>query len=993
MDVEIFSYFWKTEEITTSGNFHSELHIYGKNMASENVCVRIESCKSRLILEFLDQDYVEKNFLELKSKFHDFIYNKNDRHSIKLVKRRKLYWCNLASEDGTLFKTFNFIEISFSSRIMMFSFKKKFLALNLPQTVKFHELNVSTESQFMAENKLSPSGWILLKNPIRVLDEEKISRCDQEWIVEKNNVKPSDNKNLINMKIMAWDIEAKCHDISKDPGNNVNDCVFQISCVFFETKTKKITKKLLTLGKCRQFEDDDVEILFFESEKDLILGFSNVIIREQPNILTGWNIFNFDITFMINRAQHNLCLGEFISFGFTNTSGEVKTLKWSSKAFSTVDIKYIDVEGIITIDLIEVVRRDYKLDSYSLNAVSKHFLKEKKDDISFQDLMRAYNSFLTNSSTLEDEFTQVGKYCVQDSKLVIDLFDKLQIWLGISEMSKTTFTTIVAVHLNGQQKKCFNQIYRYCFNNNIVVESDGYKATETDKYTGAYVFDPVPGLYEYITPLDFASLYPTIIIAYNIDYTTIVHPDNTSIPDDHLTICEWEDHIGCNHDPLIIQKKTLTRMIDSCEDKNRKKEYQKSRAVVTKKISKKIMCQKNKFRFLKQEIYGKGVLPTIIQNLLDTRKQVRQDMKLIKDKELLNVMNQRQLSYKVSANSIYGATGVKVGALPFMPIAMCVTFIGRESIQNAAAILKTLGGTIVYGDTDSNYVIFKEIQGTHEEKCKKIWEKAENVALEISSHFPNPMRIEFEEEIFYKFMILTKKRYMYYSCTKEGIVSEKIGQKGVLLSRRDNSAFVKNTYKDTVMNIFSGKSKEVVLNGIFSNVENLITKQINLELLKINKSINDYNNLTLSFDAKTQKFMFGNYIVKPPPLDLTEEEQINFCIESLPAQVQLEIKRLRRGEEKSEGSRLEFIMLEKPGIQTQGKKIEQYDFFIANRENLSVDVLFYINRLIIPIEQIFTSVYGTSDYIKHNLSVFSNKTKNVKEIKNLFRPTFKIITN
>jgi DNA polymerase elongation subunit (family B) len=127
------------------------------------------------------------------------------------------------------------------------------------------------------------------------------------------------------------------------------------------------------------------------------------------------------------------------------------------------------------------------------------------------------------------------------------------------------------------------------------------------------------------------------------------------------------------------------------------------------------MCAKRRYRFLKEP---RGVLPTIIQNLLDARKHTRKvDMvnctKKIKKLEeegghekeieelkgMLGVLDKRQLAYKVSANSMYGAMGVRKGYLPFMPGAMCTTYMGRVNIElTAKTIVEKFGGALVYGD-------------------------------------------------------------------------------------------------------------------------------------------------------------------------------------------------------------------------------------------------------------------------------------------------------
>ena len=87
--------------------------------------------------------------------------------------------------------------------------------------------------------------------------------------------------------------------------------------------------------------------------------------------------------------------------------------------------------------------------------------------------------------------------------------DKLQTWVGLCEMATTCNTGIFSLYTQGQQIKVFSQVYKYCFENNIVVEKDGYIASEDEKYMGAHVFPPIPGMYERVLPFDFSSLYPT----------------------------------------------------------------------------------------------------------------------------------------------------------------------------------------------------------------------------------------------------------------------------------------------------------------------------------------------------------------------------------------------------------------------------------------------------------------------------------------------------
>nr|CAC19127.1 delta DNA polymerase [Diadromus pulchellus ascovirus 4a] len=941
--IEIFSYYWKTREVTDPGNFHTQLRIYGIDRDGRNTCVLVDDCKTRLIVEFTDFDYLVNNFKNIKHQLEEFIFNRRDKTTVKLVYKSKLYGA-YRTDSGDV-KKFPYVEVVFSSRIGMLSFKKK-VTEHAPsmfkEEVKFHQCSVGTEILFMIERDCDASGWLNISNA--ECSNEKLTLCENEYRCKSADISRSDRVDPVDVKIMAWDIEARCKNIGKDPDLILTDCVYQISCVFWYKD--RISNHLLTLGPCSVVENATLTVV--DSERDLIVAFAKLIQKEQPNIITGWNIFTFDFKFMINRAD-NMCMHEFTNFGMVDEEGQITTVKWSSKAFSATNVQYVDVEGVLCIDLIEVVRKDYKLDSYSLNNVSKHFLKNEKDDMNFQDIMKAIISHESGSADAANQFAKLGHYCVQDSRLVLDLFLHLQTWLSLSEMSKTTSTPIMMVHLNGQQKKFYNQVLRYCWYNDILVESNAYQS-KRPIVTPVHTCSTVPGLYEYVVPLDFASLYPSIMIAYNLDYSTIVMPDS-NVPEEHTVKMEWEDHCGCEHDPLVVQKRVLETLIETTHDKARKREFSKKRAEIIKKINKKPICQPNSFRFIKQEVYGKGVLPTIIQTLLDARKSVRAQMKNERDPNIIAILNQRQLSYKVSANSMYGATGVRAGALPFMPIAMCVTFTGRQSIIKASNIIKSLGGTIVYGDTDSNYITFDDISGDHKDKCEKIWTRALETADQISCHYPKPMKIEFEETIYYKFMILTKKRYMYYSCKRTGEISKKIGQKGVLLARRDHSQFVKQNYETTVMNVFASKSKEDVISDVFEMGLSCMRRQLDDGVFRITKAVNDYDECRPAFDEESGKWKMGAYAVPAPLEDMTEADHIAVCIGRLPAQVQLEVRMVANGFEKPEGARMEYIVLKKRNTKNNVTN-RAHNEYRNNRRVYDVDYMYYISHLVDPLEQI-----------------------------------------
>jgi DNA polymerase elongation subunit (family B) len=462
--------------------------------------------------------------------------------------------------------------------------------------------------------------------------------------------------------------------------------------------------------------------------------------------------------------------------------------------------------------------------------------------------------------------------------------------------------------------------------NKIVPEKDGYNVSENERYVGAYVFPPKPGLYENVVSLDFSGLYPSLIIAYNIDYSTCAF--DPSIPDKLCHVMEWEDHIACKHDPKVIEKKRLTKAIDELTsqkgyDKEHVSILRKQRSDITKSLNKNVMCEKRKYRFLKTEEYPefKGVLPTIVQYLLDSRKETRKEMGRLKSslktiddehkrKEVettISILNQRQLAYKVSANSMYGITGVKAGMLPFMPVAMSITFMGRTNIMKVADVIQNkYDGTLVYGDTDSNYVSFDHKNFTTTE----LWDYAIKVADEISALFPPPMKIEFEEAVYTKFLLLTKKRYMYQAATRDGTIKPQIGKKGVVLNRRDNSAFIRNTYENMVRIIFENKDsidtlQTKVISSLINDINSMFSHELPVDHFTITKSTGDYGNLQPQYflnEKGLHRAMLGQYNVPFLTDEIKMAEGIatprdvnDWYLDKLPAHIQLLEKIRRRG--------------------------------------------------------------------------------------------------
>jgi len=940
-----FPYTWhiddKEREITI-------IRIYGLDKKNRSVCVKIPDFLVYLYLELPEKteegtsiNWRNNLYVNLiSSKIDQAVGNEFTPIEKYFELKQRLYYANMSNDKH---RKFPFFMCKFSSE----DDKKGFMyKIRRPiktdiGTIRFriHEQNIEPIFQFICKKDISTAGWIKFGGE-KIKNKETL--CDKEYVVSWRDVTRADDIEFVPKPIvMSMDIEVNSSNVNMMPkASNPKDKIFQISAVLHCTGKDKFDKYLLSLGDPDQEETgNEVTILRFKTEDDLLVGYSKFIREKSPQIIIGYNIFGFDFGYMTDRAKD--CIYDFDQQGYRKgVHSPDKKSSWSSSAYKNQDFRYLDAEGRLFIDLLPVVRRDYKLNNYKLKTVAEHFLKnDLKDDLSVKGIFRCYRIGMKGGEKGAKALGRVGKYCVQDSLVVSRLFEVLQIWFGLTEMAKTCRVPIIYLYIKGQQIKVFSQIYKKCMDEDIVITSSDYKTSGIEKYEGATVVTPKWGVYDRVVPYDFTSLYPTTIIAYNIDYTTLVTDD--SIPDSECNIIEWKD------------------------EEDNKIEY--------------------RYRFLKSPI---GIVPSILKNLLDARNNTKSEIKELKKieqteevKTKLIVLNKRQLSYKVSANSAYGAMGVKKGYIPFMPGAMCTTAQGRKSIRKAGNVLQEyFGAELIYGDTDSCYVHFPHIDTANKlwEHCLKIEKEMDDMGL-----FPKPMKLLFEQVIYWRFLIIKKKLYMALECDGSGVVSDKIMKKGVILARRDNSAFVRRVYENVTMRIFNRANQEEVLGYIHTELENM--KELSIDNYVISKSIGaveDYKVRELPKDPKKLEKRLSD-LELPMQLDkngkLLNDIYKTYIIRSLPGHIQFAEKLRGRGIRVDAGQRLEYVISDTNSHKDKMyKKLEDPEYLKKHSDVLKIDYLYYIKNLSKPLDQVLEIAYGLKDYMAKD--IYKTKLKEYKDM-------------
>ncbi|XP_018024640.2 DNA polymerase delta catalytic subunit-like [Hyalella azteca] len=512
---------------------------------------------------------------------------------------------------------------------------------------------------------------------------------------------------------------------------------------------------------------------------DIELAWAAFVRRVDPDIITGYNINNFDFPYLIYRARHLKC-SKFPYLGRVNAiQSVVKTTMLQSKQMGKRENKSVNIEGRTQFDVILVLLREYKLRSYTLNAVSYHFLKEQKEDV--------HHSIITNLQNGNDQTRRrLAVYCLKDAYLPLRLIDKLMCVINYMEMARVTGVPLSYLLTRGQQIKVMSQLLRKAAEQNLVIPV--HHGVGDDEFEGATVIEPRRGYYDTpIATLDFSSLYPSIMMAHNLCYTT-----------------------------LITSPKHAETLGLTCED------YIKTPSG----------------NYFVKSHKRKGLLPEILEHLLAAHKKAKSDLKNETDPLRKKVLDGRQLALKISANSVYGFTGAQVGDLPCLEISQSVTSFGRTMIaftkEEVEKQFRTENGyehdaEVIYGDTA--FVMVKFGVTTVAEAMKL----GKEAAGFVSAKFVNPINLEFEK-VYFPCLLINKKRYAGLCFTKPD-VHDKMDCKGIETVRRDIAPIVANLINNCLQKILIDRNPNGAVEFAKQTIADLLCNRIDISQLVITKEL------------------------------------------------------------------------------------------------------------------------------------------------------------
>ncbi len=435
-----------------------------------------------------------------------------------------------------------------------------------------------------------------------------------------------------------------------------------LSILSFDIENSLEDDRILTLGCVLKKDDGREKVSFDGKEKKIIEDFQQYVLEKDPDIITGYNINGYDLPLLKERAEE-------VGVGKLKLGRERGELKKKGN-------RYWSVTGRIIADAWWSVKSEMNLKRETLNHVSKELLGEEKEDVDPSEIDEEW----------EDDPEKVKRYCVKDAELALEIINELEVLDKAMDMG-TVAKLPVEEGLNPRTSTLVDSILiRKADEKDIGVPLTSHGG-KRGKIKGGYVHSVEPGLYHWVSVLDFKSMYPSIIIHNNICFTTLSKNGE-------------------------IESPTGVKFLDEEEKK--------------------------------------GILPEILEGLMEERDEVKEKMNRSEGKEE-RYYRGLQNAIKVLMNSFYGVFASSFYRFTNPDIGESITAFARENIKRLIEELQDEDLKVIYSDTDS--VFFQ----SPEKDLDDTIEISERIAEEYSDE---EIILEFEKVLNPFFSHGKKKRYV-----------------------------------------------------------------------------------------------------------------------------------------------------------------------------------------------------------------------------------------
>ena len=452
-----------------------------------------------------------------------------------------------------------------------------------------------------------------------------------------------------------------------------------------------------------------------------------------------------------------------------------------------------------------------------------------KDDVSPADIFRLHKGTAADRAI-------VGKYCLQDCDLVLELYRNREVFNNSMSMANVCCVPVGYIFTRGQGIKAESLVFKACRANESlipVLPAPNREGVE-DSYEGAIVLDPIPGFYNKnpIGVADFASLYPSSMESENISHDSLVWVKDYDASGNLMEVVfgsdEYDGRNGYGYTDIEFD---LLRF--DPDDKRKHKD--------------KIKAGLRICRYAQPLDGSKATVPEIIKGLLAKRKAKRKEKAKETDPAKQALLEAEQLAYKLTANSLYGQLGSSTFKVRLQHLAASITAYGRKQILFAKEVIEQFYGldafhpkciaSVMYGDTDSLFVEFalKDTSLSPRDRRQSVIDLTTEAGHLVTKALAPPHDFEFDK-IFDPMLMFSKKRYaglMFEENADDFVVK----YMGIALKRRDNAPIVKTIYGSAMKKLLFERDVVGATRLVQDSCMDLVNGKVKLGQLTITKSL------------------------------------------------------------------------------------------------------------------------------------------------------------
>lgn len=506
-----------------------------------------------------------------------------------------------------------------------------------------------------------------------------------------------------------------------------------------------LAQKMRTLLNRTGLSMKDIELHVVDTELELIMSLVEVVKQHDPEILIGYEMELLSWGYVLERAT---VLG--ISLGPALSRVSEANLSHNSKFVESNFVQPIMFTGRMVFSTWRIIKHEINLNTCSYERIHHHALGERVPCFAFETLTGWFNQHHNRWRVIDYYLVRVAGQ--------MRILDKFDLIAKVSELARVYGTQFIDVITRGSQIGIESMMLRLAKLQNLVPLSPTVMQRHKMMAPEALplVMEPETNIYyDPVAVLDFQSLYPSVVIAYNYCYSTCLGRV--------MDLEKRERHqFGCSQ--LQVDEQELKRLL----------------------ASNSVHVSPCGVAFVKKNVRH-GILPKMLSELIVTRAMVKDQMKKNMKSErpnrrLQRILDHRQHGLKMMANTTYGYAGASyTGRMPCVEIADSIVSKGRETLEMAIELVESRaewGAKVIYGDTDSMFIQFQNCD--KDTAFKRSYEMVEA----ITRANPHPIKMKFEK-IYQPCVLQTKKRYCGFKYEFPDQARPEFEAKGIETVRRD----------------------------------------------------------------------------------------------------------------------------------------------------------------------------------------------------------------